>query len=209
MTEVEARYGRLTGRSADGEDGLVLEAEHAFSSRLSIAGLVETGREPGNRRTVDALAIEAIYTTGRIDALGLDTAIYVELKHGLRGEPNAIEMKGLFEHRAGRFDSRFNLIGEKPLRSGEPVELSYAASADWALIGDEVRLGLAAFGDLGTASHFGGRREHYVGPEAKFEVEHVGSGEFEVELGYLRGFGVARDRSSGQARLLIGYEAHF
>lgn len=37
--------------------------------------------------------------------------------------------------------------------------------ADWALIGDEVRLGVAAFGDLGTTNNFGGRREQYIGPK--------------------------------------------
>lgn len=209
VTEFEARYGRLMGGAARREDGLVLEVEHAFTSRLSLAGLVETGRQPDRSRTVDALAIEAIYTTGRIDALGLDTAVYAEFKHGLRGEPDALELKGLFQHQAGKFDSRLNLIAEKPLQAGEPVELGYAASVGWAVIGDELRFGLAAFGDLGTTKRFGGRQEHYLGPETKFEVEHVGPGEIEVELGYLRAFGAARDRTDGQARVLIGYEVHF
>lgn len=209
VTELEARYGRLTGGSADGEDGLVLELEHAFSSHLSIAGLVETGRQSDSRRTVNALAVEAIYTSGRIEALGLDTAIYAEFKHGNRGEPDAIELKGLFEHQAGSFDTRLNIFAERPMRSGEPIELSYGASADWALIGDEVRVGIAAFGDLGTTNNFGGRQEHYIGPVTKLEIEHVGRGELEVELGYLRAIGAARDRTDGQVRVLIGYETRF
>ena len=209
VTEFEVRYGRLAGKSADGEDGLIVELEHALSSRLAVAGLVETARDPNSPRIVTALALEAIYTTGRIKAFGLDTAIYAEVKHGLRGDPDVIEVKGLFEHQAGKFDSRLNLIGEKPLRSAEPIKLGYAASADWALVDDEVRVGLAAFGDLGTTLHFGGRQEHYLGPEVKLEIEHIGRGEFEVELGYLRAFGAARDRSNGQARLLIGYTTHF
>jgi hypothetical protein len=130
VTELEVRYGRLSGGLDNGEDGLVLELEHAFSSRLAVAGLIETGRDAHARRNVNALAMEAIYTTGRISALALDTAIYVEFKHGYRGEPNAIEVKGLLEHAAGKFDSRLNLIGERPLRSGEAVKLSYAASAE-------------------------------------------------------------------------------
>lgn len=208
LTEFELRHGRLTGCTANGEDGLVFELEHAFSSRLTIAGLVETGRQSENRRAVNALAAEAIYTTGRTDALELDTAVYAEFKHG-QGEPDAIELNGLLEHQAGAFDSRLNIIGERPLRSGDPIELSYAASADWALIGDEIRLGVAAFGDLGTSSNLGGRQEHYFGPAAKFEIEHVGRGKFAVELGYLRAFGAARDRTDGQVRVLIGYEARF
>jgi hypothetical protein len=35
MTEFEARYGRLTGGTANGEDGLLLEVEHGFSSRFA------------------------------------------------------------------------------------------------------------------------------------------------------------------------------
>lgn len=43
----------------------------------------------------------------------------------------------------------------------------------------------------------------------KFESEHIGRGAFEAEVGYLQGFGAARDRTDGQARLLVGYETHF
>jgi hypothetical protein len=171
----------------------VFELEHAFSSRLSLAVLVETGRAPTDRRTVDAFAIEGVYTTGSVNALGIDTALYIEAKHGLRGDADVIEVKELLEHQAGKFDSRLNVIAEKPMRSGEPVAFSYAASADWALVGDEIRLGVAAFGDLGTIRQFAGREEHYIGPEAKVEIERAGPGEFEVEVGWLRAFGAARD----------------
>lgn len=208
-TEVEVRHGQLTGGPADGENGLVFEAEHAFSDRFSLAALVETGRKPGQHRQVNALAIEGVYTLGKIRALNLDTALYLEYKHGLRGEDDAVEMKGLFEHHAGAFDGRLNLIGEKPLVSGAPIELGYAASADWAVSDDEFRLGVEAFGDLGTTQAFGGRQEHFIGPVAKFEVEHLGPGELEIEAGWLKAVGAARDRTDGQARLLVGYEGHF
>lgn len=209
VTDLQARYGRLTGGSVDGDEGLVLEIEHAFSSRLSIAGLLETEAHIGDRRIVDAFAVEAIYTLGRIHALALDVAVYAEFKRANRGAPDAIELKGLFEHQAGSFDSRLNIIAKKPLRSAEPIELGYAASADWALVGDEVRLGVAVFGDLGSIHNFGGRQEHYAGPEIKFEIERVGRGEVEVELGYLHAFGAARDRANRQVRIVIGYDAHF
>ncbi|MEO6153672.1 MAG: hypothetical protein ABIT09_10260, partial [Croceibacterium sp.] len=88
---------------------MVVEAEHAVSSRLSIAGLIETGREPGASRRIDALAVEAIYALGRVRALNLDTALYAEFKHGLHGEPDVIEAKSLFQHRTGNFDGRLNL----------------------------------------------------------------------------------------------------
>lgn len=209
LTEFEARYGRLTGGPDNSEDGFVLEAEQSFSSRFSAAALVETSRAAHGSRKVEALAVEAVYALGQIRPLALDTAIYAEFKHGLHGDPDAIELKGLFQHHAGPFDARLNLIAEKPLRSGEAAEFGYAASADWNVIGDEFRLGLAAFGDLGTAHHFAGREEHFIGPEAKVEIERVGPGEFEIEAGWLKSFGAARDVTDGQARLLISYEAHF
>ena len=206
--EFEARYGRLTGRSANGDDGLVLEGEYGVSKRFSLAVLVETGRAAGGARQANAVAIEAVRTLGRIEPLKLDTAIYVELKHGLNGDPDAIEVKGLFEHASGRLDARLNLIAEKPLRA-EPVEFAYAASIDWAVIGDEFKLGAAAFGDLGTSARFGGRQEHFIGPQAKIEIEHIGPGEIEIEAGWLAAVGAARDTATGQARLLVSYEARF
>jgi hypothetical protein len=209
LTEFEARYGRLTGRASEGEDGLVIEAEHGFTNRLSAAILLETGRDPGGSRHANALAFETVYALGRIDALKLDVALYGEYKIGFRGDPDVIEPKLLLQHRAGRFDARLNLIGEKPLRRGEAVELSYAASADWEVAGDELKLGLTAFGDFGTTKDFGGRQEHFIGPTVKTEIEHLGPGELEIEAGWLRAFGAARDRTSGQARLLLGYEIRF
>ncbi len=208
LTEFEARFGRLTGGGANGDDGLVLEAEHGVSKRLALAVLVETGRSAGGGRTVDAVAVEAIRTLGRIEALKLDTALYLEVKHGFHGEPDVVEVKGLFEHAAGGFDARLNLIGEKAFRA-DPVEFGYAASVDWTVIGDEFRLGAAAFGDLGTSARFGGWHEHFVGPEAKIEFEHIGPGELEIEAGYLFAVGAARDTTRGQARLLISYEVKF
>ncbi len=209
LTEFEARYGRLTGGAADGEDGLILEVEHGFSKRLSAAVLLETGRDSGARRQTNALAIEAIYALGNIKPLNLDVALYGEYKYGLLDNPDVIETKLLLQHRAGGFDGRLNLIAEKPLAPNEPVELAYAASVDWQIAGDEVKLGLTAFGDLGITREFGGRQQHFIGPTAKFEIEHLGPGELEIETGWLRAFGSARDVTGGQARLLIDYELHF
>lgn len=208
LGEIEARFGRLVGGSANSDDGLVIEGEYGVSKRLSLAVLVETGRLAGGGRTVDAVAVEAVRTLGHFAPLKLDTAVYVEVKHGFHGEPDVIEVKGLFEHTAGRFDARLNLIGAKAFRA-VPVDFGYAASVDWAVIGDEFKLGAAAFGDLGNSARFGGRQEHFVGPVAKIEIEHVGPGELEIETGYLFAIGSARDTTRGQARLLIAYEAKF
>jgi hypothetical protein len=209
VTEFEARYGRLTGGVADGEDGLILEIEHGFSNRLAGAVLLETGRDPGGKRLTNSASVEAIYALGNVKALNLDVALYGEYKFGFRSNADVVETKLLLQHRAGGFDSRLNLIAEKPLAPNEPVELAYAASVDWQVAGDEVKLGLTAFGDFGTTRKFGGRQEHFIGPTAKFEIEHLGPGELEIETGWLRAFGSARDETDGQARLLIDYELHF
>lgn len=209
VAEFEARYGRLNGGEADGEDGLVLEAEYGFSSRFKGAVLTELAREAGRGRRVESISVEGVYTLGRVKALALDTAIYGEYKVGLNGNPDEVELKGLFQHRAGNFDGRLNLIVEKPLTTGAPVEFGYAASADWALIGDEVKLGIEAFGETGSSSRFFGANEHFIGPIAKFEIEHVAGGEIEIETGWLRAFGASREEADGQARLLISFERHF
>ncbi len=209
ITEVEARYGRLTGGPDHGADGLVLEVEHGFSTRFSGAILAEIERAPGGPRRVSALSIEGVAHLARIEPLALDVALYGEYKLGRLGNADVAEGKLLIEHRAGGFDARLNLIAEKPLAAGEPVELSYAASTHWRLVGDEVQIGLTAFGDAGTTRHVGGRQELYAGPTAKLEIEHLGPGELEIETGWLRAFGAARDHADGQLRLLLDYECRF
>ncbi len=181
-TEVEARYGQLTGGPDDGEDALVLEVSHGFSDRFYGALLAEFEREPSNRRGLEALAVEGIYALGKFKSLDLDVAIYGEYEIGLNG-PDKVETKLLLEHERGPFDGRFNLIAEKLLDRGSPVGLGYAASADWE-VADELRLGGAAFGDLGSTKHLTTRSEHFAGPIVKYELEHLGKGELGLEAGY-------------------------
>jgi hypothetical protein len=208
LTEIEARYGRLQGGPDHGEDGLVLELAHAFSDKFYAAALIEFEREPGGPRKVEAYSFEAITPIGRVEALKLDIALYGEYEI-VRRQANKAETKLLLQHRDGGFDGRINLVAEKELQSGAPVEFGYAASADWAAFG-EFRLGLAAFGDLGTTRHFVPRAEHFAGPIVKTEIEHLpGNSELEIEAGYLRAFGAARDDAKGQWRLLLEWETRF
>jgi hypothetical protein len=207
-TELEARYGRLAGGPDDGEDGLVLEVAHGFSKKLYVAALAEFEREPGSRRRLEALAIEAITPLGRIESLKLDVALYGEYET-VRGGRDALESKLLLQHQHGKFDGRLNLTAAKALRSGAPLEFEYAASADWA-IGGEFRAGLAAFGELGTTDKFLPRAQHFIGPIVKTEIEHLpGNSELEIEAGYLRAVGAARDDTKGQFRLLLEWEFRF
>lgn len=198
VTEFEARYGRLMGDEADGEDVLKLEVSHGFSSRFYGALVGEFEREANEDRELEALAVEGIYTLGQV--AGIDTAVYGEYEAGLHG-PDKMETKLLLQKRAGEFDGRLNLIAEKEL-NGEPIELGYAASADVETIG-EFRLGAAAFGDLTHG-------EHFAGPVAKFEIEHLpGRGELGLETGYLFALGKSRDETDGQFRLLLELATHF
>lgn len=206
--EIEARYGRLNGGTADGEDGLVLEFAHAFSKRFYGAVLAEFEREPGKRRRLEAIAFEGITPLGRIEALKLDTAFYAEYEI-VRGGHDKVEVKALVQHQAGRFDSRFNLIVDKIVGTGDPLKLRYAASADWKVVGN-FRLGGAAFGDLGTTRRFAPRAAHFVGPVAKHKFDNLsGDSGLRLETGYLFPLGAARDETKGQFRLILEWETHF
>lgn len=201
-TDLEARYGQLTGGADQGEDALKLEAAHAINNRLRLGAMIELEREPGTARKVEAVGFEAIYALGRVG--GIDVAVYGEYEIVPDGT-DAVETKLLLQRRAGPFDARLNLIAEKHLAHAQKVELSYAASADYAVAGDW-RLGVAAFGDLGDFDDFAPRSEHFAGPVVKTEIEGLGP-EIGIEAGYLFALGKARDDSKGQFRLIL--EAEF
>ncbi len=208
VTELEARYGRLTGDAADGEDGLVLELAHGFSKHFYGAVLATFERGPGEGRKLAALSLEGLAPVGRIDALKLDVALYGEYEAARHG-PDAIETKLILQHVAGPFDGRLNLIAEKTLAGGEAVEFGYAASADWTLAG-ELRGGFEAYGELGTTRRFLPREAHYAGPVVKAEIEHLpGNSELEITTGYLFALGEARDFSHGQIKLMLEWETRF
>lgn len=203
-TEIETRYGRLTGGPADGSDAFVLEVAHGFSSRFYGAGLATFEREPGGGRRLETLAAEGIFTLGHINSLDLDASLYVEGEHGIHG-PDNFETKLLLEHRKGAFDSRLNLIAERELTSGAPIDVGYAASADWE-VADDVSIGGEAFGDLGSSHLITTRSEHFAGPAVKIGFDHAGPGELELRAGYLFAIGRARDDSKGQLRFGMEYE---
>ena len=199
--EVESRYGALSGGPDGGEDAWKLELAYTPTSRLRVATLFEFEKEVGAPRKAEAAAIEAIYTLGRV--AGVDVALYGEYEVGFHG-PDALEGKVLLERQAGPFDARLNLIANKALAGGDKVQLSYAASADVAVAGD-LRVGAAAFGDLGTFHGFAPRAEHFIGPVVKTEIEALGP-ELKIEAGYLFALDKAREDTKGQFRLLLELE---
>ena len=201
QTEIESIYGRLTGGPDDGEDVLVLEAAHGFTDNLRIGVRGEFEKEPGETREFESFGVEAIYELGKVR--GVTLALYTEYEAVFEGA-DKVETKLLAQRKAGPLDLRFNLIAEKELQSGAPVELEYATSADVKAIGD-LRLGVQAFGQLGTTEDFLPRAEHFLGPVAKFEIEGLGP-ELECEVGYLFAAGKARDDADGQLRIFVEME---
>ena len=200
-TEIESIYGRLVGGEDDGENVLVLEAAHGFTDSLRIGVRAEIEQEPGETREFESFGVEAIYELGRVGPVNF--AVYSEYEAVFEGA-DKVETKLLAQAKPGPLDLRFNLIAEKELRSGAPVELEYATSADVKAIGD-LRLGMQAFGQLGTTEDFLPRAEHFLGPVAKFEIEGFGP-ELECEIGYLFAAGKARDDADGQLRVFVEME---
>lgn len=199
--EAESRYGSLVGGPDDGEDTLKLEVAYGVNDRFRIGVVAEFEKEPVLPRKAEALAIEAIYELGRVGTI--DIAAYAEYEIALDGT-DKIETKLLFQRRKGPLDIRFNLIAEKPLDNSAQVALEYAISADIETFG-ELRLGVAAFGELGTFSHFLPDAEHFAGPVAKLEIEGLGP-ELELQAGYLFALGKAKNDTNGQLRLTLGLE---
>lgn len=178
--EIEGRYGALDGGPDDGEDVLKLEAAYGVTDKLRLAVVGEFEKEVGENRRAEAVSLEAIYELGKLGPV--DVALYGEYEVGLHGN-DKVETKLLLQSKNGPLDLRLNLIAEKELDGGEPLELGYAASADFETFG-EIRLGVQAYGELGTFKHFAPRTEHFLGPVAKFEIEGLGP-ELGIEAGYL------------------------
>ncbi|MEQ7874542.1 hypothetical protein ABDK56_11115 [Sphingomonas sp. ASV193] len=204
ISELETRYGRLTGGPADGEDAFVIEASHGFSTRFYGAALAIVPLDPGGPRKLDAFALEGIAPLGPIKSLGIDTALYVELEKPIH-EPANLETKLLLEKKVGRFDSRLNLISEKSLGHAEPIELRYAASAD-VEVAEDVHVGAEAFGQLGTTRRVTARGDHYLGPSVSTEFPAGHDRKLELRAGYLLAIDRARNEAKGQLRVGLALE---
>lgn len=212
LSEVEVRTGRLVGGSAEGDQTTVVELERGINDRFSLAVLGEFEDEPGDARKLDAIAVEGVMYLGQIPRLGIDTGLYLEYEQRIHNQSGVLEGKLLLAKTQDRFQGLFNIIAGQALtdRDGEgATEFSYAASATWETA-PKLRLGLEAFGDLGTSRAFGGRQAHYVGPVVKWETRPSWlPAELELEAGYLFAVGAAKDYTDGQLRVLIALERRF
>lgn len=213
VTEFELRGGRLNGGRLDGEQAAIIEVEHGFGDRLSLSALAEVEQHAGESSKIEALAVEGRAYLGKIPWLGVDVGGYLEYEQRLHAESGVIEGKLLLAKRSGAFEGLLNLSAGKALtdKSGEDAtEFGYAAEASWEVAHD-FRLGLQAFGDLGTDEKFGGRQAHLAGPVARWEFNShwLRGAEIEVEGAYLLPLGAARDQSDGQIRFVLAYERKF
>ena len=199
--EIESRFGVLAGGTDAGENNFRLEAGYGITGHTRLAAVAEFEKEPGSPRKLEAIGFEVVQNIARMGPI--DVAIYGEYE-AVRGGADAVETKLLLEHRGRLTDVRFNLIAAKPLVSGAPVALGYAASADVS-VGEGVRLGASAFGDLGTFRTFAPYAEHFVGPTAKFRIDGLGR-PLKLETGYLFALGAARADAKGMFRLNIELE---
>ncbi|WP_066552058.1 hypothetical protein [Croceicoccus bisphenolivorans] len=199
--EGEARWGRLAGGEDGGKEALFLEIAYGVSQslRFSISG--EWEKEPGQTRDAEAVGFEALYAIS--EAGGFAFAVLGEYEVVFDGT-DQMEAMLIMQRDSGPLDIRFNVIAEKELAGGEPVEFEYGVSADIAAFG-EVRVGAEAFGELGTTKDFLPRAEHFAGPAAKFGIEGLGP-ELEVGVGYLFALGEAKDETDGMLRIGLDME---
>jgi len=200
--ELEARTGILAGGTDAGEDNFRLEAGYGINGHLRAAAVVEFEKEPGSVNKATHAGVELVANVAHIG--GIDVAVYGEYELGFHGDSDGVEAKLLLERRTRLWDFRLNLVAEKPLDAAAPTEFGYAVSADTS-VAENLRLGVTAFGELGTVHRFAPYAEHFVGPSAKFHLHGIANGVW-LETGYLFAIGKAREGTKGQFRLNLELE---
>jgi hypothetical protein len=212
VTEVEVRTGRLNGGELARTAGAVVELEHGFSDRVSVALVAEFERAPDTPSRLDSVGLESVVYLGQIPNLGVDVGAYLEYEQRVNAESGVAEGKLLLARQFGPVQTLLNLIAKKPLsdkHDENATEFGYAAQAT-VEAAPRLRVGLQAFGDLGTDRAFGGSQSHYVGPVANWEVRpRWAAGEIELEAAYLLAAGAASRETDSQVRLMVEYERKF
>lgn len=208
-TSLETRQGRSFGKASDGAAGGVVELEHGFNDRFSLAILGMWDKAPGESAKLNELGVESVINLGTIPVVDIDYGAYLEYAQDLNGGGGTGEAKVLFQKRKGRFDSRLNLIVERPFsQHGARTGVSYAASADWAVTHD-FQVGAEAFGEMAEGGDWGGRRAHYAGPLIKYTINSLPYVGIKIEAAWLAAIGAARTEANSQARLVVEFEKRF
>ena len=213
VTEVALRGGRLNGGALDGESAAVVELERGVTDRVSLAMLGEFEHHAGETAKLDAVAVEGVAYLGQIPGIGVDVGGYLEYEQRIHNESGILEGKLLLARQAGRVQTLVNLIIQRPLTDKANDRLSTFGYAAQSTVdaGRNVRLGVQAFGALGTNRNPGGRQGHYIGPVAQWEVRPAWAkgGELEFEAAYLLPVGTARRETDNQLRFVVEYETRF
>jgi len=213
VTEVEVRTAGLTGGPSSGDTTSVVELERGVIDTLSLAVLGEFEKHPDEKAKLDSIGVEGVLYLGRVPALGIDAAVYLEYEQRLHNESGVGEAKLLLAKTAGRFQALLNIVADRPFtdRPGENLTaFGYAASATWQ-VRPGLRAGVEGFGDLGTDRRLGGAGAHYAGPTAVWETRPawMRGGELELQAGYLFAVGTTRRDADGQVRLNLELERRF
>jgi hypothetical protein len=212
VTEVELRSGRLNGGDAARTGGAVVELEHGFSDRVSVAVVAEFERAPDTPSRLDSVGLESVVYLGQIPHLGVDVGAYVEYEQRVNAESGVAEGKLLLARRFGPVQTLVNLIAKKPLsdkHDENAARFGYAAQATVETL-PRLQVGVQAFGDLGTDRSFGGSQSQYFGPVANWEVRpRWAAGEIELEAAYLVALGAAQRETDSQVRFMLEYEHRF
>lgn len=199
--EAAISYHSLAGGTDDGESSLQFEGGWSPSDSLRLGVQVEFGQEPGLVREFEGIAIEASYELGRIGPVSIAAyGAYAITPDG----PDSVIARLMLQHRSGPVDLRFNLNAEKTLRSVDKLELGYGIQAD-AEVADELRLGVQAFGELGTFDRFLPDAGHFAGPVASLGFGDSGPA-LELQAAYLFALGTARQDTEGQFRMSLALE---
>lgn len=213
VTELELRGGRLTGGPLDGEQAAVVELERGVSDRLSLALVGEFEQHAGEKAKLDSIGVEGVAYLGQIPGLGVDVGVYLEYEQRLHNESGVVEAKLLLAKREGPFEGLLNLISRTPLtdRPGQKASTFGYAAQGTVDAAPGLKLGLQAFGELGSSDRLGGRLGHYLGPVANWELRPawMKGGELELEAAYLLPLGTARQDTDGQVRLMVEFERKF
>src|ERR1051325_3152568 len=121
QSEVEFRLAqyRDSSMTLDQDRGMVLSFGHAFTDwwrpEIYVGKWIRDPRQPNDLVGYEFENTFQLGTPGEYWAAPGFLLSYEYASH--EGEPNAIEFGPLFEHRAGRFRQRLNLIWEKQLGS--------------------------------------------------------------------------------------------
>ncbi|WP_339744527.1 hypothetical protein [uncultured Maricaulis sp.] len=206
-TEIELRYGRLNGGGADGRWATVGEYGHAVTDWWRPAALFEVSRDPGGEAELEAVAFENVFDFTATRNWPVHFGAYAEYEANLLHGADKVELKLLSELNSGPARLRVNLIGEREVGGGAGDEWEYGYAIQGLVrVGDELAVGLEAFGDAGTSDDFGSLndRARYIGPFVEFEAFEIAGHDVEVQAGYLFANGDAA--ADGQARLKFELE---